>query len=124
MAILIINPEESIGAAQNGIRLFAENVLPPLLPFFILADLMLSLNVPEDISRLLTPVFKKLYGVPGYGAYAFIMSIFSGYPVGAKITSELVRNKYITPRQGNFHNILQQHIRPFIYNGHRRINDA
>jgi sporulation integral membrane protein YlbJ len=41
-----------------------------------------------------------LFNTSGYGAYAFIMSIFAGYPSGAKIVSQLIADKKITPEEG------------------------
>lgn len=35
---------------------------------------------------------KPIFNVPGIGAYAFIMGIISGYPVGAKIVTEFRKN--------------------------------
>lgn len=35
---------------------------------------------------------RPIFNVPGIGAYAFIMGIISGYPVGAKIVTEFKNN--------------------------------
>jgi sporulation integral membrane protein YlbJ len=48
------------------------------------------------IGKLLEPIMRPLFGVPGCGAFAFAMGISSGYPVGAKITTDLRNNNMCT----------------------------
>lgn len=100
LALLTIYPKESINAAVEGINLWIFVVMPSLFPFFIISDLLISLKIPENIARLFAPTAKILFDTSGYGAYVFIMSIFSGYPSGAKITSELIADNKITSREG------------------------
>ena len=42
---------------------------------------------------------KKLFGINGYGFYAFIMSIISGYPLGCKITADLYNQGKISEKE-------------------------
>lgn len=100
LILLTIYPKESLNAAEGGINLWIFVVMPSLFPFFIISDLLISLRIPENIARLFTPIARFLFNTSGYGAYVFIMSIFSGYPTGAKITSELVLSRKITPGEG------------------------
>ncbi len=100
LVLLTIYPRESLNAAGDGINLWIFVVMPSLFPFFIISDLLISLKVPENIARLFTPIAKFLFNTSGYGAYVFIMSIFSGYPSGAKITSDLVVSGKISSREG------------------------
>lgn len=98
--IIIIYPFDSLSAAKEGVNLWLFVVVPSLLPFFILNDMMVALDVPKNISYIFSPVSKVLFNTSGYGAYAFIMSIFSGYPSGAKITSSLIKSGHITKDEG------------------------
>lgn len=96
LILLIIYPSSSLNAAKEGINLWLFIVVPSLLPFFIINDMLASLKVPENIGILFSPVAKKLFNTSGYGAYSFIMSIFSGYPSGARIVSTLIDEKKIS----------------------------
>lgn len=98
--IIIIYPFDSLSAAKEGVNLWLFVVVPSLLPFFILNDMMVALDVPKNISYVFSPISKVLFNTSGYGAYAFIMSIFSGYPSGAKITSSLIKSGHITKDEG------------------------
>lgn len=100
LILLVLYPTESIYAAKNGINLWLFVVVPSLFPFFIINDILICLKVPENIARIFTPMAKFLFNTSGYGAYTFIMSIFSGYPSGAKIVSSLIRDKKIRPNEG------------------------
>jgi sporulation integral membrane protein YlbJ len=93
-------PQISVNSARDGINLWLFIVLPSLLPFFMINDMLISLKVPDNLSRLFAPFARILFNTSGFGAYVFIMSIFSGYPTGAKITSDLIENKKISPSEG------------------------
>ncbi len=47
------------------------------------------------MAKSFSPITQKLYNTSGISGYIYLMSILSGYPVGAKITSELIKNKQI-----------------------------
>lgn len=82
--IMIAFPDAALLSAQKGIAVWAGSVLPALLPFFICAGFM---NVAGVSSFL-----------PG-GLYVFFMSVFSGYPMGARIIGDMRRSGEITLRQ-------------------------
>ncbi len=75
-------------------------MLPALLPFFICADFMVSLGIPSLIAKYFEKPFQKLFGTPGSSAFVFIISITSGYPVGAKIIGSMRRRGELTDREG------------------------
>lgn len=96
LLLLIIYPSSSLNAAKEGINLWLFIVVPSLLPFFIINDMLSSLRVPENIGLLFSPIARKLFNTSGYGAYTFIMSIFAGYPSGARIVSTLLKDGKIS----------------------------
>ncbi|MCX7885015.1 MAG: hypothetical protein N2448_08320 [Caloramator sp.] len=100
LILLIFYPKASINGAKEGINLWMFTVVPSLLPFFVISDMLMSFKFPENIAKLFSPIIKKLFNTSGYGAYVFIMSIFSGYPSGAKIVKDLIENKKISIKEG------------------------
>ncbi|MEG0641956.1 MAG: hypothetical protein RR515_05090 [Clostridium sp.] len=96
LLLLLFFPDNSLNAAKDGINLWLFIVVPSLLPFFIINDMLSSLRVPENISILFSPIAKNIFKTSGYGAYAFIMSVFAGYPSGARIVSTLLEEKKVT----------------------------
>jgi len=97
--LLVINPANAMIYFQDGIVLWATKILPALLPFFILTKLLSYTNFTTSLGKFLTPITQRLYGVGGIAGYVYIMSIISGYPVGAKLTSDLYKNKIISKEQ-------------------------
>ena len=95
--IIVLYPEVAFTASLEGLRLWFEIVLPALLPFFIMADLLMGLGVVHLIGSLLEPIMRPLFRIPGVGGFAVAMGLAAGYPLGAKITGELERQKLITP---------------------------
>ena len=77
---------------KHGLALWADSVLPALLPFFIATELLSYTSVIPFLGRVLNKFMRPIFNVPGEGAFAFIMGIISGYPVGAKIVTKLREN--------------------------------
>ncbi|NLP30510.1 MAG: hypothetical protein GX363_05185 [Clostridiales bacterium] len=95
---MVLFPEMALESANKGINLWAEAVLPSLLPFFICANFMISLGVPGLVGRLFENLFQKIFGVPGSSAFVFIISISSGYPMGPKLIGDMGRRGEITDK--------------------------
>lgn len=96
ITLIILLPKYSISSFYKGVKLWATKVLPTLLPFFILTKLLSSTPLIPYLERKISPITQKLYGVGGVAGYVYITSIISGYPVGAKITSDLYESGKIT----------------------------
>jgi len=73
-----------------------EIVFPSLLPFFIIAEVLISFGVVRFVGVLLEPFMRPLFNVSGSGAFAWAMGMVSGFPAGAKITARLYEDKQIT----------------------------
>lgn len=89
---LVVFSSQNITAAKNGLSLWANNIVPSLFPFFIATELLSYTDIIYKLEKLLTPIMKPIFNVPGSGAYAFIMGIISGYPIGAKIVTSFRNN--------------------------------
>lgn len=88
---IIVFSEHAFDAALEGLKVWWEVVFPSLLPFFIIAEILMGLGVVHFMGALLEPLMRPLFKVPGVGAFAMAMGLASGYPIGAKITGNLRR---------------------------------
>ncbi|MCL2360925.1 MAG: hypothetical protein FWC73_03810 [Defluviitaleaceae bacterium] len=79
--------------------LWFNNVLPALLPFIVIINLLTSMGVVRTISAWASPIMKYVFKLPGAGGFAFITGIISGYPMGAKAIGDLWRSKEITTKE-------------------------
>lgn len=93
---LVIFSKSNLSAAKNGLILWANNVVPSLLPFFIATELLSYTNVVNKLGKLLNPIMRPIFNVPGVGSYALLMGIISGYPTGAKIVCNLKEQGLLT----------------------------
>ncbi|MBR2743828.1 MAG: sporulation integral membrane protein YlbJ [Clostridia bacterium] len=93
---LIFFSSDNLTATKDGIELWSKNVVPSLLPFFIATELLNYTDIAKILGKCLSKVMRPLFNVPGEGAYALIMGIVSGYPVGAKIVTDLYQKNMCT----------------------------
>lgn len=91
ITFLALTPEIYINACFQGILVWATVVLPALFPFLFFTKILTNLHIINIISEKFT-IFSKIFKTPPISAYAFLTSIISGYPIGAKIVSDLYEN--------------------------------
>lgn len=94
--IIIMTPNLVISSAKNGLLLWFNNIVPAILPFLIGTNLLIKLGFIDFLGNLLQPFMKKFFNISGNGAFPLILGMFSGYPIGAKITCELLENEKIS----------------------------
>lgn len=89
---LLIFSKSNLPAVKSGLSLWANSVVPSLFPFFVATELLMHTNMITLLGNLLNRYMKPFFNIRGEGAFAFIMGIISGYPVGAKIASNFRQN--------------------------------
>lgn len=93
---IIIFPNESIIAANEGLNIWTTVLIPSLLPFVIGANLIVDLKIVDILGFIINPITKFIFNVSGKSALVFVISTVSGYPVGSKLASELRNNNEIS----------------------------
>lgn len=102
LVLLFVYPIECIEAAKNGLLLWFNVIIPTLFPFLLLSYIIIQSPILHVIEWVFTPIFKKLLGLSGHGAFALIMGILSGYPTGAAIVNTLTYTGKISKEEGNY----------------------
>ena len=95
---LIVFSKSNIQAVKNSLNIWVNNVIPSLFPFFIATELLNHTNIPMIFGNIFNKIMRPIFNVPGIGAYALIMGIISGYPVGAKIVTNF-RNQNLCTKE-------------------------
>ena len=90
--VFISNPTIYMKSTLNGLNVWFYNVLPALLPFFISTRLLIFLSI-ENVNPL--DKFTKKFFKVNNGGKIFLLSIISGYPVGAKLICDAYKQKQI-----------------------------
>jgi sporulation integral membrane protein YlbJ len=87
---LLVFPAQSLVSARNALEIWFGAVIPTLLPFFVVVSLLEQAGVPDFLGLLLARPASVLFRLSGHSVYAFVISLLSGYPMGARMISRLV----------------------------------
>lgn len=102
MIFMLLYPSAAFRGASSGLLLWFYNVLPTLLPFIILSNLMVRLHITRQISRVFYPVLGRIFHVSCEGCYPILIGFLSGIPMGAKATADLLNENKISRSEGRF----------------------
>ncbi|MCM1183795.1 MAG: hypothetical protein NC337_10515 [Roseburia sp.] len=93
--IVLNNPASTFQYAYQGLYQWAVRMVPTLFPFMMLSSIMIYSGADIELGKLLNIVLKRVYSYSRYGLYAVFMGFLCGFPMGAKVISELYENKKI-----------------------------
>lgn len=102
LIILLCFPKIAFEGSITGLLLWFHTILPTLLPFIILTGILLKLNFILNITKFFHPVSKNFFHTTEYGSYALLCGLLCGYPMGAKIISDLLKSNRITAKEGQY----------------------
>ncbi len=99
---LLLFPETAVHDARAGLLLWYQSVVPVLFPFMLLCSLILRFRLTETLPAFLAQPAQILFGCSRSGAFAVITGFLCGFPMGAKVTSDLNRNGDISDEEAKF----------------------
>ncbi|HEY8875415.1 MAG TPA: sporulation integral membrane protein YlbJ [Desulfosporosinus sp.] len=97
---MFIYPQEVLSSAAGGLVLWWRFVLPALLPFFILSELLMAAGFVHFLGVLLESFMRPVFRLPGKTAFVVAMGYTSGFPMGAVLTARLRQAGEITRVEG------------------------
>lgn len=95
-SILYINDVKL--AASNSINICLTSVIPSMYGFMIIACFMLKSNLHTIMGKPFKHIARFLFKISPEEFSIFLISVFAGYPVGAKIIYELELNNSISKK--------------------------
>ncbi|MBS7008219.1 sporulation protein [Anaerostipes sp.] len=110
--LLFLFPEQCVAGAKNGLLLWSGTIVPTLLPFFLLTNLMMKYQTVHYISYLFYPLFKIFPRLNKDLAYTILMGFLCGYPLGGKIINDLVLSGSYTKKEGEALLVLCNNVSP------------
>lgn len=102
LLFLLRYPQEALAASREGMKLWLNTLIPTLLPFLILTGFLIHTDGIEKILSPLKKFWKKALGLSPQGAYAFLLGMLCGYPMGAKLASDLYSYGKISRREAEY----------------------
>lgn len=98
LILILLFPSQARNGAAGGLLLWFNVLLPTLLPFMILSDLIRHLHIMDALcERISSRTGKNLYFL-----YPLLLGLLCGLPLGAKLTAEAVKKEQLTKNQGQF----------------------
>ncbi|MGI5879364.1 MAG: nucleoside recognition domain-containing protein [Syntrophomonadaceae bacterium] len=93
---MLINPGETVNAAGSGLKLWYSTIVPALLPFFIVTELLISIHFVKLLGVILEPIMRPVFRLPGCSSLVVVMGFTSGFPMGAVLCSRLYEQHLLT----------------------------
>lgn len=102
LILIITQPISAVNGAKTGLLLWFNTVLPTLLPFIILSNFIIRFQVTNYICKIFSPILKRIFHISDIGCYPIIIGILSGYPMGAKTCSDLIKEGLLEKEEGQY----------------------
>lgn len=100
LVLIMIFPDISKAGVSRGLVLSSTVIIPSLFPFMVCVMIFIKrgLNLKN---KLINRILYKLFGHNFEMFFIFLLSMLGGYPVGAKLISEMYKQKQINEKAAN-----------------------
>jgi len=110
-------PEVTVNAAAKGLVLWFEQVVPSLLPFAILSNIIIASDTLPALTRRFLPLIRKFLPVSDSGAFVLFSGFLFGFPMGSKNCAKLLLEEKIDKKEAEILFIITNNMSPiFIQN--------
>lgn len=102
LLLLILFPAISIKGAKDGLILWYSTVVPTLLPFIMISNIITKSGAIHYFSYLFYPIYRLFPKLLHCLSYVLVIGFFCGYPMGGKVINDLIADGSLTTEQGQF----------------------
>lgn len=99
---MLLFPKKVLADSLAGLDLWFHTVLPSLLPFMILSNVLIGANVVSQLMRPFSGFFHHVLGLSPEGGYAWLLGLFCGFPMGARLTGDMYRQHRISREEAGY----------------------
>ncbi len=99
---LLFFPDQTLDASKYGLLLWFDALLPTLLPFLIVSQLILKTSLSDYFQKYLGPAFRRLFHCSETGAFCLLCGLLCGYPVGARLIAVQIKDKQLSVSEGQY----------------------
>lgn len=93
---IILLPKETILGVKTGINLVLYSMIPSLLPFILIINILIKKKLCNIISKFFYPILKHIFKASQFSSFIIICGFLSGYPLGCKTIFEGLKNNLIS----------------------------
>ncbi|MEG1981194.1 MAG: hypothetical protein RR073_01690 [Clostridia bacterium] len=97
--LAILFPKSLAYGTLNGITLSINNVIPALLPFFVVTNILINSSIATKLSTYLKKPMHFLFNLPSCAALPFFIGIVGGFPIAASLVASLYAKNLLTKKQ-------------------------
>lgn len=95
VAVVIIIKQQALREAMDAsIKMCLSSIIPSIFPFMILSDYLIC-NFTLKNSFVISKSFQRLFSISSVGLLPFLIGNICGFPLGAKMVTELFDKGYI-----------------------------
>lgn len=103
VGFLIICERKNVSqSVSECLNICGNVIIPSLFPFMVLSAFALNTGVFDNKNKLVDIVMKKVFRLPYVSFSAIVFGFIGGYPVGARIISELYENGKISSSDAKY----------------------
>ncbi len=95
VCLLLIYPDTVSEGVRSGLYVAYRSVLPAIIPFMVVADLLVALDL-RALDETLGRFIGALFGVSKVGSRAVWIGMLGGFPIGARVCVELLKSNAIS----------------------------
>lgn len=96
LIMVLSQPSSTFQYAYSGLYQWAVKMVPTLFPFMMISSIMLYSGIDIELGRIISRLLSRAYRYSEYGLYAIFIGFLCGFPMGAKVVSELYENGKIS----------------------------
>ena len=97
--ILFSEPALCARGVREALAICGNTVLPSLFPFMVVSGFLVHSGLSAALGRAVSPVTARLFRLPGVSAGVILMSLVGGFPVGVKMTAQLLNSGELNESQ-------------------------
>lgn len=113
----IFRPKMFASAAANGLYLWYHSVLPTLLPFGIISNIMFRTGLYDNVFDRISSVLKHIYPLRAPLFYPIIAGFLFGFPLGSKLCADLYHIGKISKKEAVIVSCISNNFGPaFLFN--------
>lgn len=112
LILLLYNPLLTVQSAAEGLTLWYQQILPALLPFAILSDVLIASNAFSLIARYLYPIVHLILPCSPNGTFPLAAGYLFGFPMGSRICAQMVTAGRLSLEEASIIFIVSNNISP------------
>lgn len=112
LLLLLCNPLLTVQTAAEGLTLWYQQILPALLPFAILSDVLIASNAFSLIARYIYPIVHLILPCSQNGTFPLAAGYLFGFPMGSRICAQMVNAGKLSSEEASVIFVVSNNISP------------